>query len=59
MELFLFRPAEYALRYICENITVNSIPLRKQPLNGWITIALYCLFEVIICRSSCKCSSSS
>jgi hypothetical protein len=48
MELFLFQPADYALRYNCVNITVDSIPLgqRKHPVNGWIHIILYCVFEV-------------
>jgi hypothetical protein len=48
MELFLFEPAVYAVRYSCANITVDSIPLeqRQQPFNGWITIVLYCIFEV-------------
>jgi hypothetical protein len=48
MELFLFQPVEYTRRYSCANITVDSIPLeqRQQPFNGWLTIALYCVFEV-------------
>jgi hypothetical protein len=56
MELFLFQPMEYALRYGCVNITVDSIPLerRRQPFYGWLSIVLYCVFEsfgVPVCMS--------
>jgi hypothetical protein len=48
MQVFLFQPEVYAVRYGCVNVSVDAISLdrRRQTINGWMTIGLYCVFEV-------------